>query len=91
LAEADHPRPKGRGNLLRRSSRFGYEGRVLAKESEGSKASAQPSIVWDDSDIRIIYANVADVRGTREEIGLLFRMNQAWHAGQKEVRVQLKE
>jgi hypothetical protein len=31
------------------------------------------------------------VAGTREEIVLLFGMNQAWHAGQKEVTVQLAD
>ncbi len=29
--------------------------------------------------------------GTREEIVLLFGMNRAWHAGQKEVKVQLTD
>jgi hypothetical protein len=36
-------------------------------------------------------ANVCNVAGTREEIVLLFGMNQAWHAGQKEVKVQLTD
>jgi hypothetical protein len=35
--------------------------------------------------------NVCNVAGTREEIVLLFGMNQAWHAGQKEVKVQLTD
>jgi hypothetical protein len=34
---------------------------------------------------------VANVAGGREEIVLLFGMNQAWHAGQKEVNVQLTD
>ena len=54
-------------------------------------ADAQPKIVWDDSNMRSAYANVANVAGTREEIVLLFGMNQAWHAGQKEVKVQLTD
>ncbi len=37
----------------------------------------QPKIVWDDSNMRSVYANVANVAGTREEIVLLFGMNQA--------------
>jgi len=41
--------------------------------------------------MRSIYANVANVAGTREEIVLLFGMNQAWHSGQKEVTVQLSD
>lgn len=51
----------------------------------------QTKIVWDDSKMRSAYANVANVAGGREEIVLLFGMNQAWHAGQKEVNVQLTD
>ncbi len=52
---------------------------------------AQPKIKWDDSNMRSVYANVCNVAGTREEIVLLFGMNQAWHSGQKEVTVQLTD
>ena len=51
----------------------------------------QTKIVWDDSNMRSAYANVANVAGGREEIVLLFGMNQAWHAGQKEVNVKLTD
>ena len=69
------------------------------KSSEGTgaggrtntEAGARPKIVWDDSNMRSAYANVANVAGGREEIVLLFGMNQAWHAGQKEVKVQLTD
>jgi hypothetical protein len=54
-------------------------------------AGAQPKIVWDDSGMRSVYANVCNASGTREEIVLLFGMNQAWHAGQKEVTVRLSD
>lgn len=54
-------------------------------------AGAQPKIKWDDSNMRSAYANVCNVAGTREEIVLLFGMNQAWHSGQKEVTVQLTD
>ena len=54
-------------------------------------AGSQPKIRWDDSNMRSVYANVCNVAGTREEIVLLFGMNQAWHAGQKEVKVQLSD
>lgn len=56
-----------------------------------AQAGAQTKIVWDDSGMRSVYANVSNVAGTREEIVLLFGMNQAWHAGQKEVKVQLTD
>jgi hypothetical protein len=51
----------------------------------------QTKIVWDDSNMRSVYANVSNVAGGREEIVLLFGMNQAWHAGQKEVNVKLTD
>ena len=55
------------------------------------QAVGQPKIVWDDSNMRSVYANVVNAAGTREEIVLLFGMNQAWHSGQKEVKVQLTD
>jgi hypothetical protein len=51
----------------------------------------QPSIIWDDSNMRSVYSNVTNVSGGREEIILLFGMNQAWQATQTEVKVQLTE
>ena len=51
----------------------------------------QTKIVWDDSNMRNVYANVSNVAGGREEIVLLFGMNQSWHAAQKEVKVQLTD
>ena len=56
-----------------------------------AQAGAQPKIVWGDSGMRSVYANVSNVAGGQEEIVLLFGMNQAWHAGQKEVKVQLTD
>jgi hypothetical protein len=58
---------------------------------ENLAQSAQMKVRWDDSNMKSTYANVCNVAGTREEIVLLFGMNQAWHAGQKEVTVQLAE
>jgi len=51
----------------------------------------QTKIVWDDTNMRSVYSNVANVAGGREELILLFGMNQAWHAGQKEIKVQLTD
>ena len=56
-----------------------------------TQTAGQTKIVWDDSNMRSVYANVSNVAGGREEIVLLFGMNQAWHAGQKEVNVQLTD
>ncbi len=60
-------------------------------ESATTAAGGQTKIVWDDSNMRSVYANVSNVAGGREEIVLLFGMNQAWHAAQKEVKVQLTD
>src|SRR5262245_60740044 len=49
------------------------------------------TVRWDDSGMRSSYANVCNVAGTREEVVLLFGVNQAWNSGQKELVVQLLE
>ena len=54
-------------------------------------ARTQVKIKWDDSNMRNVYANVVNATGTREEIVLLFGMNQAWHSEQKELTVQLSD
>ena len=59
--------------------------------SSATQTAGQTKIVWDDSNMRSVYANVSNVAGGREEIVLLFGMNQAWHSGQKEVSVQLTD
>jgi uncharacterized protein DUF3467 len=45
---------------------------------------------WDDSRMVTTFANVVNVLVTREELTLLFGMNQTWNASQsKELTVQL--
>ncbi|HZP92256.1 MAG TPA: DUF3467 domain-containing protein [Burkholderiales bacterium] len=46
---------------------------------------------WDDSQMRSSYANVCHVASSREEVVMLFGINQAWNRGQKEVLIQLVE
>ena len=41
--------------------------------------------------MRSAYANVFNVSGVREEFVMLFGMNQAWDAGQQELKVQLSD
>ena len=53
--------------------------------------ATQIKIKWDDSSMKSVYANVCNVAGTREEVVLLFGMNQAWHSGQKELTIQLAD
>src|SRR5581483_1324288 len=56
-----------------------------ARDMEGTK------IKWDDSQMRSSYANVCNVTSTREEVVMLFGVNQAWNRGQKEVTIQLTD
>ncbi len=57
----------------------------------GRKAADVQKVVWDDSRMNTSYSNVCNVLGSREEITLLFGANQAWHSGQKEVKVLLSD
>ena len=50
---------------------------------------AAMKIKWDDSNMKSSYANVCNVTSTREEVVMLFGMNQAWNRGQKEVTIDL--
>lgn len=58
---------------------------ATAKGLEGAK------IKWDDSNMKSSYANVCNVTSTREEVVMLFGINQAWNRGQKEVTIQLTD
>ena len=64
-----------------------------AREAAARRAAATgtPQIKWDDSNMKSSYANVCNVASTREEVVLLFGINQAWHGGQQEVTVQLTD
>jgi len=62
-----------------------------AQQTAAAGTTDQTKVVWDDANMRSVYANVANVAGGREEIILLFGLNQAWHAGQKEVKVHLSD
>ncbi len=62
-----------------------------ANVEKGAQAAGQPRIVWDDTNMRSAYCNVSNVAGGREEIVLLFGMNQAWRSGQKDIKVQLSD
>ena len=60
-------------------------------EAEKKKKKSSPTIRWDDSKMRSVYANVCNVSSTREEVTLLFGTNQAWRAGQQEVGIELTD
>ena len=58
------------------------------------KAAAQQQgarIKWDDTAMKSSYANVCNVTSTREEVVMLFGINQAWNRGQSEVTIQLTD
>ena len=44
------------------------KGRPAGGAADQAQTGAQPTIVWDDSNMRSAYANVSNVAGTREEI-----------------------
>jgi hypothetical protein len=60
-------------------------------ENADAKALEGTKINWDDSSMKSSYANVCNVTSTREEVVMLFGMNQAWNRGQKEVTIQLTD
>jgi hypothetical protein len=63
----------------------------MAEEKTSNKNSAVPSIRWDDSNMRSVYANVCNVSSTQEEVTLLFGTNRSWRSGQKEVAIELSD
>jgi hypothetical protein len=67
------------------------ESKANSEADQKAQDSARTKIIWDDANMRSTYANAANVAGGREEIVLLFGMNQAWHAAQKEIKVQLSD
>jgi hypothetical protein len=65
---------------------------IRPAEQQGAQPGGQQmQVKWDDSNMKSSYANVANVMSTREEVVMMFGVNQAWHAGQKEVTVQLTD
>jgi hypothetical protein len=56
-----------------------------------AETQAQTKIIWDDSEMRSVYANATNAVAGREEFLLLFGVNQAWHPQQREIRIQLQD
>jgi len=63
---------------------------VPAPAAAAADASTM-KVRWDDTQMKSSYANVCNVASTREEVVLLFGINQAWHSGQREIPVQLTD
>ena len=60
-------------------------------DAAGKDAQQGTRIKWDDTGMKSSYANVCNVTSTREEVVMLFGINQAWNRGQKEVTIQLTD
>ncbi len=60
-----------------------------AADNNAQQQPQQLKVRWDNSNVRSSYANVCNVTGTREEVVLLFGMNQSFDAQQNEVTIQL--
>ena len=62
-------------------------------ESEKTPAApvcaTRPTVRWDDSRLTSVYANVANVSSTREEIVMVLGVNQTWAENQPQVTIQL--
>ena len=50
-----------------------------------------PKVKWDTAEMRSTYANVCNANCTREEVVLLFGLNQSWSGAADEVTVQISE
>lgn len=66
---------------------------MAAKDTEAKRetprVSASPTVKFDDTGITNTYANVCNVSSSREEIVLVFGLNNAWEREASEVRVKL--
>lgn len=68
----------------------------MAKNEQDKSQSTQaggetPKVRWDDSNITNSYANVCNVSSSREEVVLVFGMNNTWERGRQDVQVQLTD
>ena len=60
-----------------------------SQTTRAAGAGTAPTIRWDDTSLKSSYANVCNVSSTREEVVLVFGVNQTWERGQAEIPVQL--
>lgn len=55
------------------------------------KETPNANIKWDDSAISSTYANVCNVISSREEVSMLFGMNQRWDKENNELIIELSD
>jgi hypothetical protein len=68
----------------------------MAEERSAERPGASPgstgvNVRWNDSNLKSSYVNVCNVSSTREEVVLLFGLNQTWNTGQRDVTIQLTD
>ena len=61
------------------------------RDEPAPQRPSAPAVRWDDTQLKSSYANVCNVSSTREEVVLVFGINQSWERGQNEVAVQLTD
>ena len=61
-----------------------------ATPAAGTAAPQTPKVSWDDSALRSSYANVCNVSSTREEVVLVFGVNQTWQNTEKATTLILR-
>jgi len=49
------------------------------------------TIKWDDANIRITYANICNVISSREEVSMMFGMNQKMDTENNELTIELSD
>jgi hypothetical protein len=54
-----------------------------------TRSATGPAVKFDDTGITNAYANVCNVSSSREEVVLVFGLNNAWERDASEVRVKL--
>ncbi len=59
------------------------------KPAAQNKPTIGPTVRFDDSEVTNTYANVCNVSSSREEVVLVFGLNNAWERDVSEVRVKL--
>src|SRR3954452_7386957 len=64
---------------------------MATKDADTGASTEGTKIKWDVANMKSAYANVCNVSSTREEVVMLFGVNQAWNRGQKEVTIQLTD
>lgn len=60
-------------------------------QTPNAGGQATPKVIWDDSNLRMSYANVVNATSTREEVNLFFGVNKTWNATEKEFHVTLTD